>query len=385
MALQGRPARVREPRGQVDAAESGEVPANARVHGCEPAALGKDVDRPRTGARADRDLRCRARLGRGAEHSPAPRQRPDQVELLAHRRLRVIGHQHHRVPVEEAVHPARCLDERQQRAVGVGDRVLGGLGPVAMRVVVVVGEGEEQEVVEVVPREIAPDAGRVLVASARARERRLARHLPAGVELAVEQLVGAPHRVAEAGGQRDAAQNALQPDLVPATTAVDEEWRAGRPHARVSEPFEHRLDVRRKVRHVHVVDDVVERSDQPEGAGRLERGPVLDVAALDPVIPVDGADSVLVRSPARGHLRAGDRGHGWKGRDAVVHQRPALQERPEGRRGSRRDRALEHVDAQGVDHDEDELARCPRPRGAHRSDRRPSYLRRERERRARAR
>ena len=42
----------------------------------------------------------------------------------------------------------------------------------------------------------------------------------------------------------------------------------------------------REVGHVHVVDDVVGGAEEPERAGRLERRAVLDVALLDPVVPV---------------------------------------------------------------------------------------------------
>ena len=66
-----------------------------------------------------------------------------------------------------------------------------------------------------------------------------------------------------------------------------------RPHSGVAEALEDGLHLVREVGHVHVVDGVVERPEEPEGARRLQRGPVLDVAPLGAVVPVHAADPVV--------------------------------------------------------------------------------------------
>ena len=76
--------------------------------------------------------------------------------------------------LEERVHPAVGVDELLERVVGERDRGRALLGPVAVGVVVGVGEREEQEVVEVVLDQVAGDAGRVGVADVRPGERRRA-------------------------------------------------------------------------------------------------------------------------------------------------------------------------------------------------------------------
>ena len=64
----------------------------------------------------------------------------------------------------EGVHTAAGGDELLEAGVRVGDRVERLVGPVPVRVVVVVGQREEQEVVEVRLDELRRAAGRVLVA-----------------------------------------------------------------------------------------------------------------------------------------------------------------------------------------------------------------------------
>ena len=119
--------------------------------------------------------------------------------------------------------------------------------------------------------------------------------------------------------------------------------------------LEERLDLGAEVGQVHVVDEVVERAEDAEGAGRLERGAVLDVAPLEPVVPVHAADPVPVGADPGDHLGAGDRGHRGEAGDAVGDQHAALEQRAEGRRAPLGDRALEHVGAQRVDVGEDQL------------------------------
>ena len=128
--------------------------------------------------------------------------------------------------------------------------------------------------------------------------------------------------------------------------------------AGVVELLEERLDLGVEVGEVHVVDEVVEGAEDPEGAARLQRGAVLDVAPLEPVVPVHAADPVAVGADAGDHLGAGDRGHRGEAGDAVGNEDAALDQRTEGRRATLGDRALEHVGAQRVDVGEDELLRA---------------------------
>ncbi len=93
--------------------------------------------------------------------------------------------------------------------VGVGDRIPHRLDAVSVRVMVVVGEGEQQEVVGVVLDQLPPDAPGIGVASPGARQRRLAGNPAARIQLAVEELVRAPHRMAEVRGDGHPPHQAL--------------------------------------------------------------------------------------------------------------------------------------------------------------------------------
>ena len=137
--------------------------------------------------------------------------------------------------------------------------------------------------------------------------------------------------------------------------AVDQEGGAGGAGAGVVEALEERLDLGAEVGEVHVVDEVVEGAEDPDRAGRVERGAVLDVAPLEPVVPVHAADPVAVGADAGDDLRAGDRGHRGEAGDAVGDEHAALEQAAEGRRPLLGDRAFEHVGPQRVDVGEDEL------------------------------
>ena len=137
----------------------------------------------------------------------------------------------------------------------------------------------------------------------------------------------------------------------------------------------------REVGHVHVVDDVVGGPEEAERAGRLERRAVLDVALLDPVVPVHPRDPVAVGGRAGRDLRRADGRDGGEGRDAVLDHVAALDQGAEVRRVARFDGLLELVGAEGVDEDEAELLGL----GAHLSDRRPACFSAERFLRANAR
>ena len=137
--------------------------------------------------------------------------------------------------------------------------------------------------------------------------------------------------------------------------AVDEERRAGGALAGVVEPLEEGLDLGAEVGQVHVVDEVVEGAEDADRAGRVERGAVLDVAPLEPVVPVHAADPVAVGADAGDHLGAGDGRHRGEAGDAVGDQHAALEQGAEGRRALLGDGPFEHVGAQRVDVGEDQL------------------------------
>ncbi len=198
--------------------------------------------------------------------------------------------------VQEGVDPAGLVDDLAEAAVGVGDRVEHRVDPVGVSVVIVVGEREEQEVVEVLPHQLAAHAGGVGVAGSRTREGRLAGDPAAGIQLTVEELVGPPDRVAELGGHRHPAHQSLEAELVAPASAKDQKRRHRRPHPGVAQALEHGFHLVREVGHVHVVDGVVEGPEETEGAGRFQGGAVLDVAVLGAVVPVHAADAVPVRS-----------------------------------------------------------------------------------------
>ena len=136
-------------------------------------AVGEHVDRAGAGDRADRELGALDRLVR-AEHAPVGGQRLDQRQRLLDPRLGVVGDQDHGVLGEELLQPAGGLDQLGEGGVGAGDRLDLGLGTELVGVMVVVGQREEQEVIEVALDQLAPGARRVLVAGPGARQRRLA-------------------------------------------------------------------------------------------------------------------------------------------------------------------------------------------------------------------
>ena len=278
-------------------------------------------------------------------------------QFMAHRGLGVVGEQDQRVIGEEAVEATGRLDELREGRVGALDRVDGRRRPVAVRVGVVVGQREEQEVVEAGRRQLRGAARRILVAAAGDR-RRLAGNRPARVELAVEELRRPPGRVAELepGCFDRPAQQTVERDLVAVAPAVDQKRGAGGAQTGVVEALEDRLDVRAQVREVHVVDEVIEGAEDPEGPRCLQGRPVLDVASLEPVVPVHAADPVLLGAGSCRDLGAGDGRHRREARDALLDENAAVEELLERRRAAVLDCAAEHVGAQGVDVGEDELA-----------------------------
>ena len=116
--------------------------------------------------------------------------------------------------------------------------------------------------------------------------------------------------------------------------AVDQKRRAGGAQAGVGEPLEQGRGLEVEVPHVEVVDRVVERAEEAERAGRLERRAVLDVALLGPVVPVHPRDQVAVGPDPGGDLRGADRRH--RGEATRRSRRPARRDRSASRTSARR-------------------------------------------------
>jgi hypothetical protein len=282
------------------------------------------------------------------------------------------------VAIEQRLEAAGRIGDPGEARVGPRDRVDARPRPEPVGVEVVVGEAEQEEVERILVHELLGDAGRVLVAGAGTGERRPAPGRAARVDVAVEELVRAPDRVAEVRRRGRPTRQALEPELVAAAAPVDQERRRGSPDPGVAESLEHRLGLPAEVIEVHVVDEVVHRPEQAECPGRLERGAVLDVAALEAMEPVHPDHPVAGRTDPGEHLRRADGRHRGEARDHVGDELAALGELGERRRRPGLDRAAKHLGMHRVDDDEDELLR----RHAYLSTRRPScfcWARRRRE------
>src|SRR4051812_39327259 len=96
-----------------------------------------------------------------------------------------------------------------------------------VRVEVVVRKAEEHEVVGALRDEVLRHAGRVLVARSGPGEAGAATGRAARVEVAVEELVGAPDGVAEVGGGRGSPDQPFEAKLMALAPAVDQERRCG--------------------------------------------------------------------------------------------------------------------------------------------------------------
>ena len=244
-----------------------------------------------------------------------------------------------------------------ERAVRLRDRAHLAVGSDLVRVGVVVRQREEQEVEQVVLDEVGADAARVLVALAGHPERRRAARVARVEQVGVEQLAGAVDGMAELHGLGDPPVHAGARRVVAGAAAVDQIGRAGGAEAGIVEVLEDGPVRAAEVRQVHVVDRVVERAHDAEGARRRQRRPVLDVALLAAVEPVHRRDVVLARTAAGGDRGGGHGGDRRERGDAVAHVAPALDQR--GQRGSLAlvDGLVQHVRLQRVDDGEDELLR----------------------------
>ena len=252
--------------------------------------------------------------------------------------------------------PATCTIRSSARSASAIERTWPS-GPGLVRVGVVVGQREEQEVEQVVLDQVGADAAGVLVALPGHAERRRAAGVARVEQVRVEELAGAVDRVAELRRLGDAAVDAGARGVVAGAAAVDQPGGAGGPQAGVVEVLEDRLVRTREVRHVHVVDRVVERAHHAERARRLERRAVLDVALLAAVVPVHRRDVVLAGAAAGGDRGARHRRHRGERRQAVADVGAAVAQRGQRRRAALLDRQVEHVRLERVDDREDELLR----------------------------
>ena len=148
-ALQRHAVLALQPADQLHTLGLGQPPS----HGERVGALAlprQQVDVRRAAARADRELRLSRPVVGRLQHVPFPAEDLGQRQPTVDWRLRVIGEQDQRVGVEELVEAAGRFDQLREAVVRLGDRLDACLRPVAVGVVVVVGQGEEQEVVAVV-------------------------------------------------------------------------------------------------------------------------------------------------------------------------------------------------------------------------------------------
>ncbi len=188
--------------------------------------------------------RSRARSGLaavGRKHVEAV-ERGEQVDLSLYLRLRVVGAHDHGVILQERVRSPAGVHQTLELTVSLGERRDLGAGPVAMRVGVVVGQREQQEVEQVVLHQERPDAARVAVPQPRHAERGLAAGAPGREQVGVEELARPQDGLAE-DLRRQPGEGRLVVGLVLVPAAVHEVGRARRAHVGVVERLEHRRRV----------------------------------------------------------------------------------------------------------------------------------------------
>ena len=135
--------------------------------------------------------------------------------------------------------PPGGLHHPRELQVGGGDRGQLAVGAVLVRVPVVVGQGQQQEVEQVVLDHVLRHAARVAVAHAGHAERRAAARAARGEDVGVEQLARAHHRVARERAGEHARERGVALGLVAVAAAVHQVGRAGGAHIGVVERLEH--------------------------------------------------------------------------------------------------------------------------------------------------
>ena len=354
------------PEAQLAVAAADEQPAVLHVHGqlggrLLEHALG-DARRRLPGAvepvhhrqPVGRGHRQLAALGVGAAAGAKERralERRRGVGGLQHRALGVVGDHDHGVAVEEALEPARRLDQEPQAVVGALDRaehvsgrpVLGGIGLVQV----------EEEEVEPVPGHQPAADGAAVAVDAAAEVARGAGEV--GEEQVAEEVAARavhgihdPHAAGEPAGHRPR-------DRVADAAAAHVGVHPGRHEAGVLERLEYRRRPRRQVHQVQVHEDVVDHLARALGERCGERRAVLDQAPLAAVVPAHPGD---VRSDRVLAGQEGGQAHGRERRergDAVVAALAGGGQLGDRRGAPRGDGAVEQVRPQAVDHGQDQL------------------------------
>ena len=246
---------------------------------------------------------------------------------------------------------------------------------VLVRVPVVVGQREQQEVEEVVLDHVAGHAAGVAIANAGHAQGGAAGGAARGEDVRVEELARPHHRMAHERGH-DPRQRGVALRLVAVAAAVHEVRGARGAHIGVVEALEHGERVLGEVCAVHVVDGVRELARDPEALGCAKARAVLDVAMLLAVEPVHRGYLMRILALASHDRSCAHRRHGGEGGDAVGHVLPTLDELREHGRGAHRDRALQHRGRERIYHAQHELGRRGPLDGLHqrRMTRKPAYF-----------
>ena len=161
---------VGEVHDQVDALEREQRPNDARdQRGRARRDPARTPARRASSGTAAISARAGLRLAHAArrQHAEAV-ERAEQVDLVLDLRLRVVRADDHRVVLEERVRAAGGVHQPLDLLVGGGERRHLGVRAVLVRVRVVVGQRQQQEVEQVVLDQVLADAAGVLVAHARA-------------------------------------------------------------------------------------------------------------------------------------------------------------------------------------------------------------------------
>ena len=169
----------------------------------------------------------------------------------------MVGADDHRVLLEEGVRSARRVHQALDLLVSGDERRHLGIGAVLVRVRVVVGKRQQEEVEEVVLHHVCTHASGVLVADARQPKLRAATCAAGGEEVGIEELTWSLHGLLE-HGRRDTRERGFVGDFVPVASAVDEIRGAGGPDSCVIEQLEQRRCIGREMLRIHVVDRVGE-------------------------------------------------------------------------------------------------------------------------------